>query len=593
MTSRHSVSILEQLNTIVGEVFAADNLPEALGQVTVSDRPDLGHFQCNGAMAAAKIAKKAPRQIAERIVDQLKQKPIFIDVSVAGPGFINLSLTNRYLSDCANTIASNERHADDLGKKQSIVIDFGGPNIAKPMHVGHLRSSIIGDCLQRVSRFLGHDVISDIHMGDWGKPIGMLITELELEQPDLPYFKADAEGPFPNDPPVTMADLERLYPQAAAACKADADRDEAARLATAALQEGRPGYRALWQHFFNVSRIGMEREFSALGIRFDLWKGESDVDSLVPKLVEDLSAQSIVELSDGAQIIRVDEETDSHEIPPLILVKTDGGQTYATTDLATIADRVQNYDPNLILYVVDQRQATHFEQVFRAARKAKLNGHADLEHIGFGTMNGPDGKPFKTRAGGVMKLHDLIEQMRAKALERLEEAGLAKDAADAEKQAIASQIGVAALKFADLSNHRLSNYIFDIDRFMRFEGKTGPYLQYAAVRIKSLFAKAADTVDLTGPFEIQVQAPLESALVLRLAQLPEVLAATFDKRAPNILCDHVYTLAQDFSRFYTEHHILSEEDEAIKRSRLGLAQATLAQFEQCLDLLGISIPDQM
>lgn len=587
------MSLLGRVTALVRGAFEAEGLPAELGQVTVSDRPDLGDFQCNGAMAGAKIAKQAPRQIAERVVPHLTAQAIFSDVSIAGPGFINLSVDDGVLSELANALRADSAAGVDAGPQQNVVLDFGGPNIAKPMHVGHLRSSIIGDSLQRVARFLGHQVISDIHMGDWGKPIGMLITELEAEQPDLPYFDENFAGPYPAEPPVTMADLERLYPQAAAACKADAVRDEAARQATAALQGGRPGYRALWQHFFDVSKVGMEREFAALDVRFDEWKGESDVDGLVSDMVRDLTDRALVEESDGAQVIRVAKADDDADLPPLILVKSDGGQTYATTDLATILDRVRAFDPDMILYVVDQRQAVHFTQVFRAARKADISGKAVLEHIGFGTMNGPDGKPFKTRAGGVMKLHDLIEQMRDTALQRLDEAGLAKDLPADEKTEIASRIGIAALKFADLSNHRLSNYIFDIDRFTRFEGKTGPYLQYAAVRIKSLFAKAADAGVMDAPLDIAFQAPLERALVLRLAQFPEVVTGVFDKRAPNILCDHVYSLAQDFSRFYTEHHILSESNAAVKQSRLGLAQVALAQITLCLSLLGIDVPDRM
>lgn len=587
------LSLLGRVTALVRAAFEAEGLPAELGQVTVSDRPDLGDFQCNGAMAGAKIAKQAPRRIAERVVPHLTAQALFAEVSIAGPGFINLSVDDGVLSEIANALHGDASAGIDAGPVQSVVLDFGGPNIAKPMHVGHLRSSIIGDSLQRVARFLGHKVVSDIHMGDWGKPIGMLITALEIEQPDLPYFDEGFSGPYPEEPPVTMADLERLYPQAAAACKADAVRDEAARRATAALQAGRLGYRALWQHFFDVSKVGMEREFAALDVRFDVWKGESDVDGLVPAMVRDLTDRALVEESDGAQVIRVAEAGDDAELPPLILVKSDGGQTYATTDLATILDRVRSFDPDLILYVVDQRQAVHFTQVFRAARKAGIAGKAVLEHIGFGTMNGPDGKPFKTRAGGVMKLHDLIEQMRDTALQRLDEAGLAKDLPGDEKIEIASRIGIAALKFADLSNHRLSNYIFDIDRFTRFEGKTGPYLQYAAVRIKSLFAKAADAGALEAPLDIALQAPLERALVLRLAQFPEVVLGAFDKRAPNILSDHVYSLAQDFSRFYTEHHILSESDDAVKHSRLGLAQVALAQITLCLSLLGIDVPDRM
>jgi len=586
-------SVLERLSSIVGDAFDTGGLPRELGRVNVSDRPDLAQFQCNGAMAAAKIAKKNPRQIAEGIVETLQANEILAEVSVAGPGFINLNLSDAFLSKTLTDMLPDERCGVAESTAGTVVLDFGGPNVAKPMHVGHLRSTIIGDALQRLSRFVGHKTISDVHMGDWGKPIGMLITELKRMQPDLPYFDEGIQDDFPKNAPVTMDDLERMYPKAASDCKADPARDEEARLATAELQSGRPGYRALWQHFIDVSRIGMEREFGALGVQFDLWKGEADADPFIPGLVDELKKQSLVEQDQGAGIIRVGEDGDKTDMPPLILVKSDGAATYATTDLATIVERVQDHDPDSILYVVDQRQHTHFEQVFRAAHKGGLNGKAALEHIGFGTMNGPDGKPFKTRAGGVMKLHDLITMMRDKASERLQEAGLAESYGDEERQSIADMVGIGALKFADLSNHRLSDYVFDLDRFMRFEGKTGPYLQYAAVRIQSILRKAEEQSPIDEKPLISIGNETERALALNLIQLPEAVTGAFDKRAPNILCEHVYGLAQAFSRFYAEHHILSESDEGIRASRLGLCQATLSQISLSLNLLGIQVPRRM
>ena len=586
-------SVLERLSSIIGDAFDDAGLPRELGQVNVSDRPDLAQFQCNGAMAAAKIAKKNPRQIAEGIVETLQGNAIFSEISIAGPGFINLILSDGFLSAEANAILTDDRSGAGRLAGGTVVLDFGGPNVAKPMHVGHLRSTIIGDALQRLSRFTGHKTISDVHMGDWGKPIGMLITELKRARPDLPYFDETIKDGFPNESPVTMDDLERMYPKAAAECKADAQRDEEARLATAELQSGRPGYRALWRHFINVSQKGMEREFGALGVHFDLWKGEADADPLIAEMVADLKRQSLVEQDQGAGIIRVAQDDDKTDMPPLILVKSDGAATYATTDLATIHERVRDHNPDVILYVVDQRQHTHFEQVFRAARKGGLNGHAKLEHIGFGTMNGPDGKPFKTRAGGVMKLHDLITMMRDKAAERLREAGLAESYGEEERDSIADMVGIAALKFADLSNHRLSDYIFDLDRFMRFEGKTGPYLQYAAVRIQSILRKAEDEGVLEENPVITIGNDTERGLVLNLLQFPEAVTGAFDKRAPNILCEHVYSLAQGFSRFYSEHHILSESDENVRASRLGLCQVTLRQVSLSLNLLGIQVPTRM
>ena len=586
-------SVLDRLSSIVGDAFDAAGLPSDLGVVSVSDRPDLAQFQCNGAMAAAKIAKTNPREIAQGVVERLQGNEIFAGVSIAGPGFINLNLSDSFLGQETNAVLADDRSGAAHRSDKTLVLDFGGPNVAKPMHVGHLRSTIIGDALQRLSRFIGYKTITDVHMGDWGKPIGMLIVELAREQPDLPYFDEAIIDDFPSESPVSMDDLERMYPKAAAECKADPARDEEARLATAALQAGRPGYRALWRHFIDVSRQGMEREFGALGVTFDLWKGEADADPFIADLVADLTSQSLVEQDQGAGIIRVGQDDDKTDMPPLILVKSDGAATYGTTDLATIVERVRDHDPDVILYVVDQRQHTHFEQVFRAARKGGLNGRAQLEHIGFGTMNGPDGKPFKTRAGGVMKLHDLITMMRGKAEERLQEAGLAESYGDEERSAIADQVGIAALKFADLSNHRLSDYIFDLDRFMRFEGKTGPYLQYAAVRIQSILRKADAQGALAKKPLISIGNDTERMLCLSLLQFPEAIAGAFDKRAPNILCEHVYTLAQTFSRFYAEHHILSESDNAVRSSRLGLCQATLRQISLSLNLLGIQVPTRM
>ena len=585
-----------RLTRIVGDAFDAEGLPRDLAIVTRSDRPDLAQFQCNGAMAAGKIAKTSPRDIAGKVVRRLSDHDIFADLSVAGPGFINLNLTRAVLNAHADELLS-DAHFGAIGdvKKsaEKIVLDFGGPNIAKPMHVGHLRSTIIGDCLQRLVKLVGHTAISDVHMGDWGKPIGMLIVELKLAQPDLPYFDPNHSGSYPADSPVTMAELEQLYPKAAQACKTDQRRDEEAREAIAALQRGRPGYRALWQHFVTVSKAGMEREFAALHVHFDLWKGESDVDQAIRPMVDDLLDRGVAEIDDGAVIVRVAEPDDQQEIPPLMCLKRDGAATYGATDLATIIDRVRSASPDRILYVVDQRQHTHFLQVFRAAEKAGFVKDTALEHIGFGTMNGPDGKPFKTREGGVMKLHDLIENMKDKAQERLAEAGLAGGYPEQEREKIAAQVAMAALKFADLSNHRLSDYIFDFDRFVRFEGKTGPYLQYAAVRIQSILRKAQDDNLLIDHGPISLQSPVEDELVLCASQFPDAIEAAYQKRAPNILCDHAYGLAQVFSRFYNEHHILSESNQALRGSRLALCRLALGQLTTTLDVLGIELPNRM
>ncbi|HEX3485145.1 MAG TPA: arginine--tRNA ligase, partial [Micropepsaceae bacterium] len=467
------ISLIAELCATAGAAFAAENLPETLGQVQLSDRPDLAQFQCNGALAAAKLAKANPRAIAEKIAGRLRDAGLFEDVSIAGPGFINLKLRDEVLQARLQKLAANpELSRPETGKGKRVILDFGGPNIAKPMHVGHLRSCIIGDCLQRLFRANGWGVVSDVHLGDWGLPMGQLIAELALRAPELPYFDAADRSPYPDESPVSMDDLERLYPEAAAACKADPDRLEAARQATVELQAGRPGYRALWRHFHNVSAEGLTREFGSLGVVFDEWKGESDADPFIPDMLAKLKDAGLAVADQGAIVVRVEEPGDSAEMPPLILIKSDGGVNYATTDVATIVERVREHDPDLILYVVDQRQHLHFEQVFRAAKKGGLSGRASFEHIGYGTVNGKDGKPFKTRAGGVMKLYDVIAMATEEAERRLSEEGLAADYAAEERAEIARAVGLAALKFADLSNFRISDYVFDLARFTRFEGRT-------------------------------------------------------------------------------------------------------------------------
>ncbi|NBC33636.1 MAG: arginine--tRNA ligase [Alphaproteobacteria bacterium] len=588
-------SLAASISTRVADAFEAAGLPRELGQVRISDRPDLGQFQCNGAMAAAKIARQKPRAIAEDIVARLKQDDRFADVSIAGPGFINLSVTDTTLAAQANGVAADPRlGVPEKAAPETVVLDYGGPNIAKPMHVGHLRASIIGDSLRRLFAFAGDRTIGDVHMGDWGLPMGMLISELARRQPDLPYFEPGRTGEFPAESPVSMADLEALYPAAAAACKADPARLEAARAATAELQAGHPGFTALWRHFFDVSVAGMKRDFDRLGVQFDLWHGEAIVHPLVGPMVRDLGERGLAEESEGALVVRVARDDDRHEVPPLILTKSDGAVMYGTTDLATIIDRVRTYDPDLILYVVDQRQHLHFEQVFRAARAAGLHGKARLEHIGFGTMNGPDGKPFKTRAGGVMRLEDLLAMATEQAEQRLTEAGLAADYPAEERADIARKVGIAAVKFADLGNHRLSNYIFDLERFTRFEGRTGPYVLYAAVRISSLLRKAGERgMGEGGAGAILPPTDIERTLVLELCRLPDAVAAGYDKRAPNELCDYAYAVAQEFSRFYGACHILSESDDSLRASRLALCRVTRDALVLVLSLLGIAVPERM
>ncbi|MBB4798980.1 arginyl-tRNA synthetase [Brevundimonas bullata] len=593
------------LSEAVATAFAAEGVDAALARVVASDRPDLADFQSNGALAAAKALKANPRELAAKVAERLSNDPRLSSVEVAGPGFINLKLSDAALAQRAAEVAADETLAGASLNTPSrkVVIDYAGPNVAKPMHVGHLRSSIIGESLKRLFRFRGDIVWGDAHFGDWGFQMGLLITACGDEGLALP-FMADGDGPFPANSPVTLEDLERLYPQAAAKAKEDPAFRDRARKATAELQAGRPGYRALWAHFVAVSRTALEREFGALDVTFDLWNGESDADPLMPEMLAHLKETGLLVEDDGAQVVHVARpgETRKKKLadgsvieapspPPLLVVSSEGSAMYGTTDLATILDRRKSIDPDLILYVVDERQAEHFEQVFRAAYLAGYAPEKSLEHLGFGTMNGADGKPFKTRAGGVLKLHDLITMATDKARERLKEAKLGDDLPEAEFEDIARKVAVAALKFADLSNNRTTSYVFDLDRFMSFEGKTGPYLLYQAVRVKSLLRKAADQGVEIAP--IAIVEPAERDLALTLDAFDAATADAYDKRSPNLIAEHAYRLAQSFSKFYAACPILVAPDAATKGSRLALAAASLHQLETALGLLGIETPERM
>lgn len=580
------------LGEAVGAAFAAEGVDAALARVTASDRPDLADFQSNGALAAAKALKANPRELAARVAERLKDDARLAAVEVAGPGFINLKVAEAILAERAEAVAADGERAgaSPVDTPRKVIIDYAGPNVAKPMHVGHLRSSIIGESLKRLFRFRGDQVWGDAHFGDWGFQMGLLITACADEGVGG-AFMAEGEGPFPAESPVTLEDLERLYPLAAAKAKEDEAFRDRARKATAELQGGRAGYRALWAHFVAVSRTALEREFLALGVDFDLWKGESDADAFVPGMVADLERQGLLVADQGARIVRVAREGDRRELPPLLVVSSEGSAMYGTTDLATIVARREDPGFDLILYVVDQRQADHFEQVFRAAYLAGYADEGSLEHLGFGTMNGPDGKPFKTRAGGVLKLHDLISMATDKARERLKEAELGADLPEAEFEDIARKVAVAALKFADLSNNRTTSYVFDLDRFMSFEGRTGPYLLYQAVRIKSLLRKAADQGAAAGA--IAVAEPAERDLVLTLDAFDQAASDAYDKRSPHLIAEHAYRLAQSFSKFYAACPVLAAPDEATRASRLSLSAAALKQLEVALDLLGIATPERM
>ena len=591
-----SLSILQTLNGHVQAAFTALDLPPELGRVIRSDRPDLAPFQCNGALAAAKAAKRNPREIAAAVVEILKDNTDIADLEIAGPGFINLTPTDALVKGRANQLAASETTGVERAESPlKIVIDYGGANVAKPMHVGHLRSAVIGESLKRLLRYRGHTVIGDVHLGDWGLQMGHLISELKDEQPDLLYFDAGVTEGFPTESPVSMDDMARLYPAASAKSKADPERLKRSQQATAELQSGRAGYRALLDHFICESIAYLKKGYGELGVEFDLWKGEASVDPLIPDMINELIGKGITEKSDGALIIHVDDRYDHEKrkgIPPVMLRARTGAVLYHTTDLATLIDRKNEIDPDLILYVVDQRQAMHFEQVYRAAVKAGWYRREQLEHLGFGTVNGADGKPFTTRDGGVLRLADLTEIMRTAAEKRLAASGIGQDFDADEQRDIATKVGMAALKFADLQNQRTTNYVFDVERFVSFEGKTGPYLLYAAVRIKSLLRRAAR--ENVKPGKIDAIEPAEQKLVLTLDHFDDALALAEDKRMPHILCDHVYTLAQAFSKFYADCPVLQDGVPAdVQSSRLALAELTLRQLTIGLNLLGIETPDRM
>jgi arginyl-tRNA synthetase len=586
---------MSDLKAALGEAaaaaFVAEGLSADYGRVTASDRPDLADFQCNGALAAAKAAKANPREIATRVAERLKDDPRLASLEVAGPGFINFKLADGALAERANVIAADARAgAEVVAEPRRVVVDYAGPNVAKPMHVGHLRASIIGESIKRLFRFRGDQVWGDAHFGDWGFQMGLLIVALGDEGRGA-AFMAEGEGPFPAESPVTIEDLERLYPAAAAKAKEDTEFRDRARRATMALQAGRPGYRALWKHMHDVSMAALKVDFAALDVHFDLWKGESDADPLIPEMVEDLKARGLAVPDQGALVVHVAREEDKRKLPPLLVLSSEGSAMYGTTDVATILQRRREQDAQLILYVVDARQSDHFEQVFRTAYLAGYTPEGSLDHLGFGTMNGSDGKPFKTRAGGVLKLGDLIEMAREKARARLHEAGLGEDLPADEFEDIAHKVAVAALKFSDLSNYRGTSYVFDLDRFTSFEGKTGPYLLYQAVRIKSLLRKAATEGAAAG--DIAVAEPAERDLVLTLDAFETALNEAYDKRAPNFIAEHAYRVAQSFSKFYAACPVLAAGHEATRPSHLRLVETTLKQLLLALDLLGIGVPERM
>lgn len=590
-----TATLLATLRQALCRAFETAGFDPGTVIVETSRRPELGQFQCNSAMQLAKMHGARPRDIAERIVAALEPAEAVTGLSIAGPGFVNFDVSDAVLAGHANAMAADARLGfPTVAAPRTVVVDYGGPNVAKPMHVGHLRASIIGEALKRILRFRGHRAIGDVHLGDWGLPIGMLIHELSLRRPELPYFEPGRTSGFPAQAPVSIDDLEEMYPAAAARCR-DSEADmAAARRKTAELQNGRPGYIALWRHFMETSKASQARDFERLGVAFELWRGESDVADLVQPLVRDLQARGIAETDQGAVLVRFarGDDADGEAAPtPLILTTSDGTVTYAATDLATIQDRVARLSPDLTLYVVDSRQGLHFRQVFEAARRAGLNDAMAMEHIGFGTVNGPDGRPLKTRAGGVPRLGELLDQAVEEAGRRLQEHRLGVDFDAAERAEIARKVGLAAIKFADLNHQRTANYAFDLKNFTRFEGKTGPYLLYTVVRLNSVLAKAGGVPP--GAAFTAFETAVERDLLIRAATLPEVLKRVEERRAPNMLCDYAYDLAQQINAFYHEVPVIQQPDPARRAQLVLLVDVAKRALALVLDMLGIEVPARM
>jgi arginyl-tRNA synthetase len=574
-------SLLDQLTAALAGAFAACGLDPALGVVRESDRPELCAFQCNGAFAAAKAARRPPKEVAEAVAAALIDSDTVQNVSVAGPGFINFDASRIAISS-ALAAQDNARCGVPATGAGTIIVDYGGPNPAKAMHAGHLRTTLIGDALKRIFAFAGYRALGNTHLNDLGLPMGQIISEYAARHPEWPYFDPAFTGPYPAEAPFTYAELEEIYPQAAQACKDDPARRNLARQAAVDLQEGRTGYRALWGHLMRLSKADAKRNFDSLGVSFELWRGEADVHGLIPGIGRDLKGRGLAVESEGALVVPVVEAGDTRPMPPLMYYKSDGAATYGTTDVATLCDRAQTY-PDLVraVYVADRRQALHFEQVFRTARLAGYADGVDLTFVGYGTMNGPDGRPFKTRSGGLPRFDDIVAETLERARARLAEAGLRGD------EALARQIMMATLKFADLVNPPAADYVFDPERMTAFEGKTGPYVLYQAVRAGAILEKAGSAGAL-GPLGVD-----ETPLALTLAAWPEAFAQALAAPSPHPVAAQAYRVAQAFSRFYGACPVLSEADPATRAARLALVARTRAQITLALSLLGIYVPKQM
>lgn len=611
---------IDLISKEVKQAFGEAGYEGELGRVTLSNRPDLCEYQCNGAMAGAKRYHKAPLAIAEDVADKLKESNVFSEAAAVAPGFLNLKVKETFLKEYLEEMRQDEKFGVAAPEHpQKIIVDYGGPNVAKPLHVGHLRSAIIGESIKRICRFMGHDVLGDIHMGDWGLQMGLIITELRQREPELVYFDETYQGDYPEEAPFTISELEEIYPTASAKSKEDAAYKAQAMEDTYRLQNGVPGIRALWQHIMQISVSDLKKNYAALDVEFDLWKGESDVHDIIPGMVEEMKKGGFAHESEGALVVDVKEDTDTKEIPPCMILKSDGASLYNTTDLATIVDRMALYQPDKLIYLADKRQDLYFEQVFRCARKTGLvKPETQLIHIGFGTMNGRDGKPFKTRDGGVMRLETLIHEIHEEMYGKIAgNPSMSREEAEETSRIVA----LSAVKYGDLSNQASKDYIFDMERFTSFEGDTGPYILYTIVRIKSILAKYKEQADGTLTESGKAQAESDKAhtetgmaesasgkknvaireaagasekdLMLELAKFNAMMEAAYEEVAPHRICAYIYDLANAFNHFYHETKILTEEDREKQEGWIALLQLTKAVLETSIDLLGFSAPERM
>lgn len=580
--------LLSIISREIGDAFEACGYERELGRVTVSNRPDLCEYQCNGAMAGAKKYHKAPFMIADEVAEKLQSSKVVKDVASVKPGFLNFNLDNEYLASYINQMKTSKKHGIELSAPEKIVIDYGGPNVAKPLHVGHLRSAIIGESVKRILRYAGNEVIGDAHLGDWGLQMGLIITELKERKPDLVYFDHEYTGEYPKEAPFTISELEEIYPCASGKAKVDEEFAKRAHDATVMLQNKDRGYTAIWNHILKVSIEDLQKNYSKLDVHFDLWKKESDAQPYIPDMVQMLKDKGLAYISNGALVVDVAKPEDTKEVPPCIILKSDGASLYQTTDLATIVEREKLFKPNRIIYVVDKRQEMHFTQVFRVSRLAELIPEdTKLQFLGFGTMNGKDGKPFKTRQGGVMRLEHLIRDINDAVYDKIM---ASRDEDEETARENAKIIGLSAIKYGDLSNQASKDYVFDVDRFTSFEGNTGPYILYTIVRIKSILKKFGQEI----PTAITVpDGAAQKALMLDMTRFADVFAQASAEYAPHKLCAYIYDLANDFNRFYHETKILAEEDQDKKNGYIALISYCKDILETCIELLGFSAPEKM